>query len=75
MTRTKRAIAIGLMVTVTGFLVGPSAKAEPSPLCYSNLAYRSMHEECEKQAPIDHQGHPTGGGLGGLIHRLSGGLL
>lgn len=73
MTRTKRAIAIGLMVTVTGFAVGPSAKADPNPLCYSNPAYRSMHEECEKQAP-DRQGHQNGG-LGGLLHRLTGGLL
>jgi hypothetical protein len=64
------------VINVIGFMESPS----PSPLCYSNQAYRDTHEDDCIITPVkSNQNAPTGGGrqggLGGLLHGLTGGLL
>lgn len=70
MSRTKRAIAACVMVTVVGTGLSPVAAADRyiDMQCQNNLAYRSMHEECEawRADGVPAPGSPGSNGPGGL---------
>lgn len=73
MSRTKRAVtAVSLAVIVLGTGVAPVAVADryTDMQCFTNPAYRSMHEECEggvrTAGTVAEPGRPGSGGGGGL---------
>ena len=75
--RTKGAVC----VLVIG-LVFSQSPAPTNPLCYNSEAYRDTHEqECLIDQVAPARGNPGGGGpsrpggLSGLLHGLTGGLL
>jgi hypothetical protein len=80
-TRTKRVIAACLVVIMAGVGVAPVVAADryTDMQCFTNPAYRSMHEECEgysKGTATPGQPRPPGG-LRGILKRLPvvGGLF
>ncbi len=78
-TRTKRVIAICLVVVITAVSGSAPATADryTDMQCYTNPAYRSMHEECEGGGPRVPGQPPQPGGLRGILKKLPvvGGLF
>lgn len=82
MSRTKRAIAACAVVIVTGTGLAPVAVADryADMQCFTNPAFRSMHEECEgaqRTGPIVPGSDPPPGQLQRILRKLPvvGGLF